>query len=211
MKKVISVVGESQIDVSPDIIIINMNIIIDDKNYDNLIFAGNIMYKSLIENLKLVEIDDKDIKTINYNINSIYDSILVEGIFENKFKNYRLAHQLRIELNLDMMLLSNVIKAITDSITNPDLNISFSVKEKDIYKNMLIQKAIDNAIDLAMIIVNKAGIILGDIKEINYGNINNTFLSNTAFDIGMVSKEIININPSPIKLKDNIQIQWYIN
>lgn len=123
----------------------------------------NTKSKALIDALKKLGIDDKDIKTTNYNVypEYSYDSTLY------KINGYRVSTNYEVKIT-DFEIVNDVLVAATSTGANVVGNISFEVNEKT--KSELTQKAREEAVKLAK---NKAdglakasGITLGKIINV---------------------------------------------
>lgn len=136
----ISVSGEGKIFVKPDIAKISAGIV--KKNRDFIIAqkeATEIINKT-INFLKSKGVDEKDIKTTNYNIYPQYD--YTKG--ESRFSGYEVSQNLEIKIR-DLDKVGEILVGLTKSGTNTIGSLVFDVDDIDTTKTKARDLAIKNA------------------------------------------------------------------
>lgn len=149
--------------VTPDIAKVTVGIEKQGQNLKQVQNDLNTTSKRLIDELKKLNISEKDIKTINYSVYPEYD-------YQNspyRINGYRVSISYEIKIvNFDVVN-DAVVIAINNGANIVD-NISFEVNEKT--KEELTNKAREEAIEKAKIkakgLANSAGITLGKIINI---------------------------------------------
>jgi len=123
----------------------------------------NLKSKELTDELKKLKIDEKNIKTISYNVYPEYDY----DLSPYKINGYRVSTSYEIKIN-DFEKINDVLVLATNSGANVVGNISFEVNEKT--KEELTNKARDEAVEKAKTkakdLAKSAGITLGKIINI---------------------------------------------
>jgi len=150
--------GEGKLSVNPDIASINMGVITEDNllkiaQTENIIKSNNLV-DSLLEKGVL----KKDIKTISYNVEKLYE-------YENgirKFKGYRVSNILNITIR-EIENIGEIIDASVDSGANTVSNIEFKISNESFYYRKALVKAVNDAIKKAYAVANTIGVILDKV------------------------------------------------
>ena len=90
------------------------------------------------------------------------------GNYKQIFVGYRVTHGLKLELDFDSQRLSKVLGAIAVCIAEPELNVQFTVKNKEAVDAALLQSACANAKAKAEILTKASGVTLGELVSIDY-------------------------------------------
>lgn len=157
------VTDTGKVSIVPDIAKVNFGIEAQGQNLKQVQLDVNTKSKNLTESLKKLGIDEKNIKTTNYNVNPEYD-------YSNtpyRINGYRVSTNYEVKIT-DFELVNDSLTAATSAGANVIGNINFEVNEKT--KEEYTQKAREEAVKLAK---NKAeglakasGITLGKIINV---------------------------------------------
>ncbi|MBC5626282.1 SIMPL domain-containing protein [Clostridium sp. NSJ-49] len=216
MERLITVKGIGNISVTPDLIIITMNLVSHKYNYDETMKLATESVNELEKAIEEVGFNKKDLKTTNFNITTRYKSYYDENNnYKSKFDGYKCEQDLKLEFDLDMEILSKVITAITKSKVEPRFNIRFSVKDKDEINKELLIKATENARSKAEVLTKAARVTLGRLVSIDYNWSEINIYSNTTYEIENKSYAIAetyapSIEPEDIKISDTVAFVWEI-
>ncbi|CUO68282.1 SIMPL domain-containing protein [Clostridium disporicum] len=216
MERLITVKGIGNISVTPDLIIITMNLVSHKYNYDETMKLATESVNELEKAIEEVGFNKKDLKTTNFNITTSYKSYYDENNnYKSKFDGYKCEQDLKLEFDLDMEILSKVITAITKSKVDPRFNIRFSVKDKDEINKELLIKATENARSKAEVLTKAARVTLGRLVSIDYNWSEINIYSNTTYEIENKSYAIAetyapSIEPEDIKISDTVAFVWEI-
>ncbi|MCD2503105.1 SIMPL domain-containing protein [Clostridium sp. NSJ-145] len=216
MERLITVKGIGNISVTPDLIIITMNLVSHKYNYDETMKLATESVNELEKAIEEVGFNKKDLKTTNFNITTSYKSYYDENNnYKSKFDGYKCEQDLKLEFDLDMEILSKVITAITKSKVEPRFNIRFSVKDKDEINKELLIKATENARSKAEVLTKAARVTLGRLVSIDYNWSEINIYSNTTYEIENKSYAIAetyapSIEPEDIKISDTVAFVWEI-
>lgn len=216
MERLITVKGIGNISVTPDLIIITMNLVSHKYNYDETMKLATESVNELEKAIEEVGFNKKDLKTTNFNITTRYKSYYDENNnYKSKFDGYKCEQDLKLEFDLDMEILSKVITAITKSKVEPRFNIRFSVKDKDEINKELLIKATENARSKAEVLTKAARVTLGRLVSIDYNWSEINIYSNTTYEIENKSYAITetyapSIEPEDIKISDTVAFVWEI-
>ena len=216
MERLITVKSIGNISVTPDLIIITMNLVSHKYNYDETMKLATESVNELEKAIEEVGFNKKDLKTTNFNITTSYKSYYDENNnYKSKFDGYKCEQDLKLEFDLDMEILSKVITAITKSKVEPRFNIRFSVKDKDEINKELLIKATENARSKAEVLTKAARVTLGRLVSIDYNWSEINIYSNTTYEIENKSYAIAetyapSIEPEDIKISDTVAFVWEI-
>ncbi|MCQ2479102.1 MAG: SIMPL domain-containing protein [Clostridia bacterium] len=217
MHKLITVKGTGKISLSPDTTEVTMTLKTLDKIYEKSMSQSAEILESLKSALVAIGFDEKALKTTNFNVFSEYDSVQDEnGMYQRVFKGYSCVHMLKLEFDFDTDKLSQTLTAISNCIAEPELNIQFTVKDKDSATDEILKNAATNARHKAEILAATSKVKLGKLVSIDYnwGDVN--FYSNTTY--GMERKCMMaadnagmSINPDNIEISDDVTFVWEID
>ena len=188
-----------------------------DKNYDKSMRKAADQLDKLQQALESAGFDKKDLKTGNFNVvtehEGVHDS---NGNYKSVFKGYACIHGLRLEFDFDTALLSKALSAISGCLADPQLNIQFTVKDKDAVNEALLCSAAQDAKERAQILCRASGVKLGQLLSISYnwGELN--IYSETVYGMerkcmAMANDMAMDINPQDIDVSDNATFVWEIN
>lgn len=158
----LAVVGEGKVDVVPDSASVSVGITVNNaKTVEAAQKTIDETNNKIIDAMKNLGIDKKDITTSNYSINPNYS---YEG-GKNSISGYNGNVNLTIKVK-DNDLLSKVIDEATKSGANQVFGTTFTIENPDTYREQARNKAIQNAKDQAEKLAKTLGIRLGKITNI---------------------------------------------
>lgn len=216
MEHAISVKGIGNVSLKPDEIIIDIDVVSKDYEYDETMKLATSSISELENAIEEVGFNKTDLKTTRFNVTTSYKGYYdKDNVYQKEFDGYICEQSLKLEFDLDMDLLEDVINSIANSNVNPKLNIRFSVKDKDAVNEKLLIEATNNARRKAEILAKASRISLGKLVSINYNMDNISLYSNTTYAIE--NKNLMtgqayspNIVPDDIKLSDTVEFVWQI-
>ncbi|MFD3157875.1 SIMPL domain-containing protein [Haloimpatiens sp. FM7330] len=150
--------GIGTVKVEPDTAIINFGIITEDKVLQKAQKENSIITTRVINYLKSMGIDEKDITTTYYNVEAQYDYI--EG--EKIFRSYKVTNRLSVTIrNLDMV--GEIVDGLTKNGVNEISNINFTVYNKSKYYRKALNIAVEDAIVKALDIGKTLNVNVDDV------------------------------------------------
>ena len=156
-----------KVTVVPDIAKITVGIEEQGQSLKSAQESLNRKSKSLTDSLKKLGVDEKDIKTTNYNVYPEYDY----DSTPYKINGYRISTSYEVKIT-DFEKVNDALVIATQSGANVIGNISFEVNEKT--KEEYMQKAREEAVKLAKDkaegLAKAAGITLGKIINVTESN-----------------------------------------
>ena len=215
----IIVKGTGMISVSPDLLVLLMNIEVVKQEYDETMQVSSELLDDLRNAIVSAGHEKKALKTVNFNVNTRYDSYRdKQDNWKKKFDGYVCSHDLRLEFDLNLTKLAETLNAISKCNVKPKFTIKFAVKDTNTISEELLENAIFNAKGKAEVLARAADVKLGVIKRIDYNWGELHFYSNTEVDSEysemMVCESklmsILAIEPEEINLKDTVTVIWVI-
>ena len=109
-----------------------------------------------------------DLKTLNFNVDTEYESYQVKNTYKQRFVGYKYHHQMKVEFDSDNDRLGKVLYALAKCPLQPEFRLSYTVKDPEAAKNELLGKAVADAQAKAVVLTQAAGVTLKDIQSIDY-------------------------------------------
>ena len=216
MERLITVKGIGNINIKPDLIIINMELVSHKYDYEETMKLATDSVSKLEKAIEEAGFNKKELKTTSFNIRTSYKSYYDENKnYKNKFDGYICEQGLKLQFDLDMQVLSKVLTAITKSGVEPRLNIRFSVKDKEKVNEELLINATENARRKAEVLAKASKVNLGKLVTINYNWSEVGIYSKTTYEMENKSRVMEeayapNIEPDDIELSDTATFVWEI-
>ncbi len=117
---------------------------------------------SIIAELKKLGIEDKDIKTSNYNLNPVYNYTQDKG---QELVGYEVNQNVTLKIR-DLSKIGDVIAKTTEKGANQVGNVSFTIDDEFALKNQARELAIKKAKEKAELIASQSGLKLGELKGV---------------------------------------------
>ncbi len=169
MSRTITVKGIGEATFTPDYVIVSISLSSKDLNYDKAMQLATQDIAQLTEAMCSIGFAATDLKTKNFKIRPHYTSTYDKNRNEiRKFDGYVIDHELNLEFIYDVDKLSQVLAAIADSTSNPDLDLHFTVKDREAAMETLLRSAAKNARKKAEILCQASGVTLGQLLNIDY-------------------------------------------
>lgn len=217
MDRIIKVTGKGHISVKPDLTRIEMILSDSRPTYDAVVKLSTAMTELLRISLSKLGFDKRDIHTEFFDISPYYEDYIDEkDEHRQRFVGHRYTHGMRLEFPNDSKLLGLCVKAIATCPARPEFKISYTIKDTEAIKNLIIGKAVADARKKAEVLSQAAGISLGSIQTMEYNWDEIEFVSHT--DISF-SDEIydsvdsnfkLNIEPEDVEAADTVEVIWSI-
>jgi uncharacterized protein YggE len=166
-QSVITVVGQSKIEATPDQVRISLSINQQSMEYDEAVSTLNERTTKLVQVLLKQEFAKEDIKTTGFNAQPYYE-------YQNgkrQQKGFSASQNLEVLFAYDQDRLVKVVKELSKADVEPNLNMSFllSDKKEATLKQELLEKAMDDAKTTAKVLAATQDKSLDGFAEIRYG------------------------------------------
>lgn len=169
---IVSAQGKSV--VKPDLAIIYFSVVAQGANPQIIQKTNDDKMAKAIDYLKQAGVDEKDIKTLSYNLDPQYNYSWCNDRESSiycppQLAGYMLTQQVELKLR-DLTKVGEVVGALPDKGVNQISSISFTVDNDDAPKMEARKQAIEKAMAQAMAIAKAAGIKLSRIINISEGS-----------------------------------------
>jgi uncharacterized protein YggE len=215
MNRTITIKGTGKVSVKPDLIIITMCLESHDYEYEKTMKLAAESINILQNAIEKAGFNKDNLKTTDFNIRTHYESYRdKDNNYKSRFDGYICEHGLKLEFDFDTEVLSNLLTAIGKAMVEPNLNIQFSVKDKDAVNEELLIRATENAKSKAEILTKASNVTLGDLISIDYNWGDLYLYSNTNYNMEdrcMAFKTSApDITPDDIDVSDTVTFVWEI-
>lgn len=198
--------GIGRVSVVPDLIELNLKLIVLDLDYSLVVSEIDKKVIRLTNNLESVGIKQEDIKTSYFTIDSKYENIPNnKGIYESHFIGYQATMNMKVFIALDFRLLGEVLNVIKLSEVNPELSMQFTIRDNTKSNEQLLHLATQDAINKANVLAKTSGVKLIQINSIHTINKDTPIYSNAR-----VMATSMEINPENIELEEIVEITYLI-
>ena len=163
-----------------------------------------------------------DLKTLNFNVETEYESYKDKGTYKQRFIGYRFMHMMKVEFPSDNDRLGKVLYALANCPLKPEFRLSYTVSDPEAAKNDLLGKAVTDAKEKASVLTQAAGVTLKDIQSIDYswGEIdfeyrpmNRMLMADEYLARPMAAESPsydMDIEPDDIEVSDTVTVLWEI-
>ena len=219
--RTIRVTGKGQIKAKPDLTRITMSLEGTYPEYGEALHASSRDTEQLKDLLAAYGFERSDLKTLNFSVDTEYESYKDKGTFKQRFVGYKFHHLMKVEFESDNNRLGKVLYALANSPVKPEFRFSYTVKDPETAKNELLSKAVTDAKKKATVLTQASDVVLKDIQSIDYswGEIN--------FEVQPIRKMLMadeccapmmngsgsydmDIEPDDISIEDTVTVVWEI-
>ena len=220
--RTIRVTGKGQIKVKPDMTRITMSLEGTYPEYGETLRKSSEDTESLKDLLAGFGFERSELKTLNFNVETEYESYKDKGTYKQRFVGYKFRHMMKVEFPSDNDRLGKVLYALANCPVKPEFRLSYTVSDPEAAKNELLGKAVTDAKEKASVLTQAAGVTLKDIQSIDYswGEIdfeyrpmNRMLMADECLASPMVAEGAsydMDIEPDDIEVSDTVTVLWEI-
>ena len=218
--RTIRVTGKGQIKVKPDTTRITMTLTGVFKEYGETLLHSSEDMEELKDVLSAFGFERSDLKTLSFNVDTEYESYRDKNNdYKQRFVGYRFNHILKVEFESDNDRLGKILYALANCKVRPEFRISYTVKDPEAAKNLLLGKAVTDAKEKAVVLTQAGGVTLKDIQSIDYswGEIDFEYrpmrgaVLTECCAAPMAAKNYdLDIEPDDIEVSDTVTVVWEI-
>ena len=218
--RTIRVTGRGQIKVKPDTTRITMTLTDVFEEYCETLLRSSEDTEALKDVLSAFGFERSDLKTLSFNVDAEYERYQDKNNdYKQRFVGYRFDHVLKVEFKSDNDRLGRILYALANCSVRPELRISYTVKDPEATKNLLLGKAVTDAAEKAAVLTRAGGVRLKDIQSIDYswGEIDFEYRPMRGdariecCSVQMSAKRYeLDIEPDDIDVSDTVTVVWEI-
>ena len=158
--KTVTVSAEGKVTVSPDIARLSFSVVSEGTDPKTLADDNNRKMKAAIDFVKSQGIDEKDVKTTDYNLSPKYE--YDEKTKKTFISGYTLTQTVLVKIR-DLGKVADVLAGLPPLGINQISSISFDIDEPEKYLSDARNQAFDKAKEKAMMMAEKNGVNLGQV------------------------------------------------
>ena len=220
--RTIRVTGKGQIKVKPDTTRITISLEGTWPEYGETLRHSSQDTERLKDVLSTFGFERSDLKTLNFNVETEYESYKDKGTYKQRLIGYRFTHMMKVEFPSDNDRLGKVLYALANCPLKPEFRLSYTVSDPEAAKNDLLGKAVTDAKEKASVLTQAAGVTLKDIQSIDYswGEIdfeyrpmNRMLMADEYLARPMAAESPsydMDIEPDDIEVSDTVTVLWEI-
>ncbi len=216
--RTIRVTGKGMLRVSPDTTRITLTLQGERTEYGAALAASSDDTERLKTLLGDFGFAREDLKTLVFNVDTVYESYEEKGAYRQRFKGYRYVHEMKAEFPSDNDRLGRVLSALAASPVQPQFGIGYTVKDPEALKNALLERAVADAKEKAAVLARAAGVPLGAIQSVDYS------WGQVSFEVqpmdrlcapmgaaGAANKALaLDVQPDDVEAADTVTVVWEI-
>ena len=220
--RTIRVTGKGQIKVKPDTTRITISLEGTWPEYGETLRHSSQDTERLKDVLSAFGFERSDLKTLNFNVETEYESYKDKGTYKQRLIGYRFTHMMKVEFPSDNDRLGKVLYALANCPLKPEFRLSYTVSDPEAAKNDLLGKAVTDAKEKSSVLTQAAGVTLKDIQSIDYswGEIdfeyrpmNRMLMADEYLARPMAAESPsydMDIEPDDIEVSDTVTVLWEI-
>ena len=218
MEKTITVRGMGKVKKAPDLIVIQFSVEAKDMDYSRAVDGASEQIDRLNSAFLAAGFDEGSLKTLSFQVRADYEGYSDEhGMYRQRFVGYVCRHPMKLEFAYDTQRLADALAAVAASETAPELNIMFTVKDRDAIERELLADAAKHAREKAEVLCRASGAQLGSLVSIDYNWSELVVRSNTTMDCAAygaaparAKMSFADINPEDVEVGDSAVFVWEI-
>lgn len=202
-----NVSGEGKVSIAPDIASVNVGVRSQGATVKVAQDQMNISINKVVEAIKALGVDAKDVKTANYNVNPDYD--FTSGT--QRIKGYTASTTIVVKVR-DTSKVNSVIDTSTANGANEVMGISFEVEDRTKAENEAREKAVEDAKKKAADASRIAGFRLGRMVNYseNFGGINPPIAFRTMNAAEKLDTTATSVEPGSSEVIVNVTLSYEI-
>ncbi len=165
--RTIRITGKGEIKVKPDVTRITLTLEGIYPDYEKTLQKSTEDTDSLKEILTGFGFERSDLKTLQFNVDTEYETVKEHGAYNQRFVGYKYRHVIKVEFPSDNERLGKILFALANSTVKPEFRISYTVSDPEAAKNALLADAIADAKEKAAVLSQAAGVALKEIQSID--------------------------------------------
>ena len=163
--RLLKVQGKGRVSVEPDLVTLSFEVETKTSDYVECLQNLNARAEDLRASMTAAGLDRTDLKTSDFSVR--VETQYKDGL--HVFVGYRASHNMKIELPVNKELLNRTLRHIAQGHSGAEINLAFSVKDKESLRQLVLEEAVRTAKRNAAVLASAAGISLGKLQQIDHG------------------------------------------
>ena len=215
--RTIRVTGKGQLKLSPDTTRISISLQGLEQDYGEALRRSAEETQALRHLLAGFGFREEDLKTLDFSVDTEYESIQEQGVYRQRLAGYRYRHSMKLDFPSDNDLLGRLLYALSRCELQPEFSLSYTVSDPEKAKNELLALAVRDAAEKARVLSRAAEVELLALQSIDYSKaelsfetrpMNRLMLADCAAP--KAARFDLNIQPDDISLSDTVTMVWEI-
>ena len=216
--RTIKVTGRGRLKLRPDLTVITLSLNGGSEDYADTLRRSSKDTERLRDVLAGLGFDRAELKTLSFHVDTVFESYEERGVYKRRFLGYKFYHTLKLEFPSDNELLGRVLYGLSACPVQPELQLSYTVRDREAAKNALLADAVANARAKAEVLSQAAGMTLKGLQSIDYswGELNlevrpmNRGVLMAKADAATAESYSLDIEPDDIEVADTVTLIWEI-
>lgn len=218
MNRTITIKGIGKLNLKPDQAVVSLALKTVHAIYDKAMDEAAKHLEQLRCAIAEIGFAKDELKTVGFDVDTEYESERDKnGNYRQRFIGYRVTHRLKLAFDFDTRRLSKALGAIAVCVAEPELNVQFTVKDREAVNAALLESACRNAKTKAEILTKSSGVTLGELVSIDYNWGELYLCSPTRYEMAdacMMKADAaptaMDIEPDDIDVSDSVTFVWEI-
>lgn len=130
-----------------------------------------------------------------------------------KKEGYILKQRIKIDVDMDNVLVNNIVKGVGKFIVDAQINIGYTQRDPRPTHLKMLERAVMDARDKATIMAKALGRELGEVKSIEYGEVDINVFSEArkiynCDEASASTPNSLEITPDDFVMSDNVHVEW---
>jgi hypothetical protein len=188
-KEALSVTGTGEIYAAPDMGLISFSVVSEEKTVAEAMSDNTEKMNAVIDTIKELGIEEKDIKTTGFNLYPLYDyaeKMIFPPSSERVLSGYEIRNTISVKVR-DLTILGSVIEKATKAGANYSDNLQFTFQDEEALKTQARDEAIAQARTKADQIAKQLGTRVKSVisfNESSYGSLKSYDMISSASAMG---------------------------
>lgn len=213
----ISITGKGEIYAKPDLALTSFSVVTEAKTVDEALTTNTEKMNAVIESMKTLEVEEKDLKTTSFNIQPRYEwetdlsSSLWPQPRNRVLVGYEVTQSLQVKIR-DLAKVGEIIKSATDAGSNQVGNLQFTIDDEEGLKKQARELAIKDAKAKAKDLSSQLEVRLVKIVSFSESSASPRYygLQEASYDYAE-SVSVPQIETGENKIEVNVYITYQIN
>ena len=208
--------GTGYAEQAPDQVILSLTLTAQNKEYSAAMKIGSQQLEMLREAIVGAGFKADNLKTVNFNVNSIYaDEEYKDGKttrYRKVFVAFECRHDLKLTFDFDNKKLNKAVDTIAACLSQPKISIAFTIKDMDAFNDEILRSAARDARRKARILCSASKVKLGKLLDINYSWNELTVRHEQVLcaECRTAEKAAFDFQPEELKASDTVDFLWEI-
>lgn len=216
MNRTITIKGIGKLSLKPDQTVVSLTLKNIHAVYDKAMDEAVKHLEQLRNAIEEIGFAKDELKTASFDVGTEYENERDKnGNYKRRFVGYRVTHALKLEFAFDSRRLSKVLGAVATCIAEPELNVQFTVKDREAVNAALLESACSNAKAKAEVLTKASGVTLGELVSIDYNWGELHLYSPTRYEMedacmmrASAAPTAMDIEPDDIDVSDSVTFVW---